>query len=165
MLHITVANTGFYDVTVESLGWRVGLLRRRHFFQTHPGNLQSEKLPIKLAPSERATWVFPWETYATNAGNLRDAMGGSLVRRLRSGGLRLGVHLSNGQTHYYKVGRHLINALLLPPDGGLEVACGTRARSGCRLHRQAPRYSHALQVPWYCEAMILGPVAGSPRSR
>jgi hypothetical protein len=95
---INIANAGFRDVTVTSLGWRLGWLRRRHFFQTLSLHALSGTLPRKLAPSETVDLVFPMQLFLSNTSVLRASPSDNRLRSwIDTRSLRLRVGLSTGE--------------------------------------------------------------------
>lgn len=116
VLSISIANASQRNLTIESFGWRIGRFRRSHYFQTLTAHPLAGKLPAKLAPSERASFVFPWEQYSENSAKMRADFGKrSFQRRLRSRSMRLTVSLSTGEYLSFTVARELRQALLNGP--------------------------------------------------
>jgi hypothetical protein len=75
-LQVSVVNVGFRDTTISTLGWSVGVLKPVHLIQTLSLHELSSTLPRKLAPSESANFLFPWERFLELAGPLGDNISG-----------------------------------------------------------------------------------------
>ncbi|MBK8247516.1 MAG: hypothetical protein IPK85_08990 [Gemmatimonadetes bacterium] len=109
VLKVGVVNIGHRDAVVEAIGWRIGVVRRRHFFQTLSSHPLAGKLPWKLAPSERATFLFDWATYVLKSSDLQRALSAGAWRWPRV--MRLTITLSTGEYLTFPVDPMLRNAL------------------------------------------------------
>lgn len=56
-----IVNTGDRPIRVNSIGWKVGLFRKRHAMQNHDA-AQSSPLPIELTHGQEASWYVPFST-------------------------------------------------------------------------------------------------------
>jgi hypothetical protein len=53
-----IVNTGDRTIRVTNIGWRIGLLKKRHAMQLYDQK-QSSVLPVELAHGQEASWTVP----------------------------------------------------------------------------------------------------------
>lgn len=63
---INVTNVGRRLATVDQLGWRMGLFRRRYYWQRPMQNLYSASLPAKLGDGGHVVFMFPIDEFRDN---------------------------------------------------------------------------------------------------
>lgn len=110
-LQIAITNVGLRDVTITSFGWQIAGRPRVHFFQSLPMSTLSSTLPKKLAPSETATFVYPWDDFIAKAGPLRRAFGRGPFGRAVAQMTKCVVCLSSGVVARATIDSHVANEL------------------------------------------------------
>lgn len=58
-LYISAVNTGHRIATITNVGWKLGLLGRRHAIQLVQKDSYSSGLPVKIDDGEQAQWLVP----------------------------------------------------------------------------------------------------------
>jgi hypothetical protein len=53
-----IVNTGDRPITIKSIGWKVGLFRKRFAVQVNPAPMSSP-IPIELTHGQDASWFIP----------------------------------------------------------------------------------------------------------
>ena len=59
ILAIKVVNTGYRNVTITNIGWKIGLFRKQYAIQTIDRNIYTSKLPVQLKEGEEANYNIP----------------------------------------------------------------------------------------------------------
>lgn len=112
-LRVGIANSGFRDVKIISMGWQVGrIIRRAHFHQLLPLNALSSSLPAKLAPGDTADFYYPWEQFIKNSTSIRTAIGTGWLRRRRARTTQFVAYLSTGEAIRSAIERQLSDEFL-----------------------------------------------------
>jgi hypothetical protein len=60
-LSISVVNTGNRKVRITSIGWKIGLFRKKYLIQIPDHGPYSSPLPVDLEYSQEAHWLIPFE--------------------------------------------------------------------------------------------------------
>ena len=59
MLAISVVNTGYRNVNITNIGWKIGLFKKRHAILVIDRNIYSDNLPVLLKEGEEARYRIP----------------------------------------------------------------------------------------------------------
>lgn len=113
---VSAINIGPAPVTVESIGWQIGLIRKKHLYQLHNPDYfslesrMSSELPIRLGHNEKASW------YIEFGG--RQNWAGALIAEFlstwlwwQSKWIKVVVHTNTGQSFTAPVEKNLPDAL------------------------------------------------------
>lgn len=118
VLRISVTNAGFRDIMVDSVGWRIGVLRKDYFYQSLSQHPMTHDLPATLAPSARASFVFAWHDFLSKSEPIRRRLGRYRVGRIvRARSLRVTIGLSTGELLAFPITDDLRDALVNEPIG------------------------------------------------
>lgn len=66
VIDIRVSNLGRRSVLVNGLGWQVGCLKKKQFWQERPQTPNSSELPIKLHDGDEAFYLIPLQDFDNN---------------------------------------------------------------------------------------------------
>lgn len=114
-LSIRAVNSGLRDVLVTSIGWQVGRVRPKHFVQLPSHYPQSAPLPKKLAPSDEALFLFPWEHWARHSEPFHGTLGRGVLRKWRTRRILVVVCLSTGEFIRNRIDSTVVDRLLRLP--------------------------------------------------
>jgi len=107
VLHIAFADTGFRDVEVTAIEWKVGLFRRRCLLQTTVDDGFSSRIPVRLRHGERAQCFLPFDSWI---GYMREHL--APFHRLQVRRLNVQVRTSVGRTVKGRVEKQLRTAII-----------------------------------------------------
>lgn len=110
-LSINIVNVGHRDAQVTNIGWKVGILRKRHAVQTTMPDGMSSPLPVRLRDGEEAKYLIP----LNNTTNWLDDFGTKMLTPfpwLQCFFVRVQVFTSIGKTFEAPIERGLRTKLI-----------------------------------------------------
>ena len=95
-----IVNKGERPITISQIGWKVGVINKRHAIQLYDESMSS-KLPIKLDYGEEATWYVPLNL--RDQPWIEDFSNGMLMPRYRISCFTLRGQFSSSIGHMFSV--------------------------------------------------------------
>ena len=119
-LAISVVNIGHRDAQITNIGWRVGILRKRHAIQTTITDGMSSQLPIRLRDGEEAKYFVPMNETTNWLDNFASKMLAPLPR-VQVYFVRIQVFTTIGRTFEARIESSLRDKLIAAVDAKARI--------------------------------------------